>query len=122
VETREQVLERIASYVAAGIDAVGVYLEDAEEHKWFGARAPLPLVNPWPRAGIDTMAEFFALGYKVALVTSSVSMAALAAARAMLLALKDTGRQDDYFAGVAGFDEVRRWYRDLGFRPTKPFA
>jgi 2-methylisocitrate lyase-like PEP mutase family enzyme len=121
VETREQVLERIASYVAAGIDAVGVYLEDAEEHKWFGARAPLPLVNPWPRAGIDTMAEFFALGYKVALVTSSVSMAALAAARAMLLALKDTGRQDDYFAGVAGFDEVRRWYRDLGFRPTKPF-
>ena len=68
------------------------------------------------------MSEFFALGYKVALVTSSVSMAALAAARTMLLALKDTGRQDQYFAGVPGFDEVRCWYRDLGFRPTKPFA
>ena len=62
-----------------------------------------------------------ALGYKVALVTSSVSMAALAAARTMLLELKNSGRQDNYFAGAPGFDEVRRWYRDLGFRPTKPF-
>jgi 2-methylisocitrate lyase-like PEP mutase family enzyme len=121
VETREQVLDRLAAYVEAGIDAVGVHLEDAEEHRWFGARAPVPLINPWPRAGINTMSEFFALGYKVALVTSSVSMAALAAARSLLLELKTTGRQDDYFANVAGFDEVRGWYRDLGFRPTKPF-
>ena len=67
------------------------------------------------------MAEFFAMGYKVALVTSSVSMAALAAARTMLLELKGTGRQDNYFDNIAGFDEVRRWYQDLGFRPTKPF-
>jgi len=48
-------------------------------------------------------------------------MAALAAARTMLLELKNSGRQDNYFAGAPGFDEVRRWYRDLGFRPTKPF-
>ena len=67
------------------------------------------------------MAEFFALGYKVALVTSSVSMAALAAARTMLLELKAAGRQDTYFDNIPGFDEVHRWYRDLGFRPTKPF-
>jgi 2-methylisocitrate lyase-like PEP mutase family enzyme len=122
VESREQVLERIGAYVEAGCDAIGVHLTDAEDHKWFGAAAPMPLINPWPRAGIDTMSEFFGLGYKVALVTSSVSMAALAAARTMLLELKNTGRQEDYFDGVAGFDEVRRWYRDLGFRPTKPFA
>jgi 2-methylisocitrate lyase-like PEP mutase family enzyme len=120
-EEREQVLERIHAYVNAGIDAVGIHLTDAEEHKWFGAVAPVPLINPWPRAGIDSMAEYFALGFKVALVTSSVSMAALAAARTMLRQLKSTGNQDDYFAEVAGFDEVRRWYRDLGFRPTKPF-
>ena len=120
-EAREQVLERIGAYVEAGIDAVGVFLTDAEEHKWFGAAAPAPLINPWPRAGINTMSEFFALGFKVALVTSSVSMAALAAARAMLQELKTTGSQDKYFASVPGFDAVRNWYRDLGFRRTKPF-
>ena len=121
VETREQVLERIGTYVEAGIDAIGIHLTDADEHKWFGAAAPAPLINPWPRAGINTMSEFFALGFKVALVTSSVSMAALAAARTMLQELKTTGNQDNYFAGVPGFDAVRRWYRDLGFRRTKPF-
>ena len=42
-----------------------------------GAATPAPLINPWPRAGINTMSEFFALGYKVALVTSSVSMESL---------------------------------------------
>lgn len=120
-EGREQVLERIQSYVNAGIDAIGIHLTDAEEHRWFGAAAPAPLINPWPRAGINTMSEFFALGFKVALVTSSVSMAALAAARTMLQELKNTGSQDHYFASVPGFDEVRHWYRDLGFRPTKPF-
>jgi methylisocitrate lyase len=121
VETREQVLERICAYVNAGVDVIGIHLGDLEEHTWFGARVRAPLMNPWPRAGIETTSEFFSLGYKVALVTSSVSMSALAAARTMLLELKSTGRQDNYFAQVAGFDEVRRWYRDLGFRPTKPF-
>src|SRR5262245_52033820 len=120
-EAREQVLERIQSYVNAGVDAIGVHVTDAEDHKWFGAAVRAPLINPWPRAGINTMSEFFRLGFKVALVTSSVSMAALAAARSMLQELKTTGSQDDYFAGIAGFDEVRRWYRDLGFRPTKRF-
>jgi len=122
VESREQVLQRIGAYIEAGIDAIGIHLKDAEDHKWFGANAPAPLINPWPRAGINTMSEFFALGYKVALLTSSVSMAALAAARTMLLELKSAGRQDNYFANIAGFDEVQGWYRDLGFRPTKPFA
>ena len=120
-ESRAQVLERIGAYVAAGVDAIGVHLEDAEEHAWFGPRVPVPLMNPWPRAGINTISEFFALGYKVALVTSSVSLAAVAAARTMLLELKKTGRQDDYFANVTGFDQVRGWYRDLGLRATKPF-
>ena len=120
-ESRQQVLERIQAYVSAGIDAVGVHLTDAEEHKWFGAHARIPLMNPWPRAGINTMTEFFGLGFKIALVTSSVSMAALAAARTMLQELKATGAQENYFDQIDNFDEVRRWYRDLGFRPTKPF-
>ncbi|HWP57727.1 MAG TPA: isocitrate lyase/phosphoenolpyruvate mutase family protein [Candidatus Acidoferrales bacterium] len=118
-EPREQVLARIHAYLEAGADAIGVHLADREEHRWFGAAVRAPLMNPWPRAGIDTLQEFFAMGYKVALVTSSVSLAALAGARDMLLELKKTGSQDGYFADVSGFDEIRRWYRDLGFRPTK---
>jgi 2-methylisocitrate lyase-like PEP mutase family enzyme len=121
-EAREQVLERIGAYVEAGIDAIGVHLKDAAEHKWFGAAVSAPLMNPWPRAGLNTLPEFFALGYKIALVTSSVSTAALAGARTMLLELKRTGSQEDYFARVSGFDDIEGWYRDLGFRPTKPFV
>ncbi len=121
-ESREQVLQRISAYLATGIDAIGVHLRDEEEHRWFGAHVPAPLMNPWPRAGINSLPDFFALGYKVALVTSSVSMAALAGARAMLLELRSSGRQEEYFAKSPGFDEVERWYRDLGFRPTKPFV
>ena len=89
-------------------------------------RAPLSLrrasPDPWPRAGLNSLADFFALGYKIALVTSSVSMAGLAGARAMLLELRNSGRQEEYFARAPGFHEVERWYRDLGFRPTKPFV
>jgi methylisocitrate lyase len=122
VESREQVLARIGAYVEAGSDAIGVHLTNADDHKWFGTAAKVPLMNPWPRAGIDTIPEFFSLGYKVALMTSSVSMAALAAARTMLLTLKETGSQEEYFKNVPGFGDIQRWYRDLGFRPTKPFA
>jgi 2-methylisocitrate lyase-like PEP mutase family enzyme len=121
VESRERVLERIRAYVEAGTDAIGIHLKSAEDHKWFGAARPAPLINPWPRAGIDTLSEFFGMGYKVALLTSSISMAALAAARTMLVTLKQTGRQDEYFASVPDFDDVQNWYRDLGFRPTKRF-
>ena len=121
-ESREQVLQRIGAYLAAGIDAIGVHLSDAEEHRWFGAQVPAPLMNPWPRAGLNSLADFFGLGYKIALITSSVSMAGLAGARAMLLELRNSGRQDEYFARAPGFQEVERWYRDLGFRPTKPFV
>ncbi len=121
VESREQVLERIAAYVEAGINAIGLQLRDLEDHQWFGPRTPVPLINPWPRAGIQAISDFFAMGFKVALVTSSVSLAALAAARSMLLKLKKTGRQEEYFTRVEGFREIRSWYRDLGFRPTKPF-
>jgi 2-methylisocitrate lyase-like PEP mutase family enzyme len=122
MESREQVLKRIRAYIEAGVDAIGVHVRDVEEHQWFGASVPAPLMNPWPRAGINAMAGFFAMGYKIALVTSSVSMAALAAARTMLLELKKSGCQDGYFDKIEGFDEIRAWYRDLGFRPTKPFA
>ena len=44
-ESREQVLERIDAYVSAGIDAIGVHLSDAEEHRWFGANVAVPLIE-----------------------------------------------------------------------------
>ena len=122
VESFGQFQERIARYAEAGVDAVGVGLSNMEEIRQIGSNPPVPLVNPWPRNGISSTAEFFALGYKVALMTSFVSLAGLAAARTMLFELKRSGRVDGYFAEVPGYDVVRHWYEDLGFRPTQPFG
>lgn len=121
VEPVEQILERTAAYVAAGADAIGVTLSDAEELRRVGASPPAPLVNPWPRAGVNTAAEFFGMGYRVALMTSNVYLAGLAAARTMLVQLREMGSLDAYFASVPDLEPVRRWYADLGFRPTQPF-
>ena len=118
-ESLPQFKERMAAYVEAGVDALGVGLPNVEEYRDIGSNPPAPLVNPWPRNGIDSTDELFALGFKVALMTSFVNLAALAAARTMLLNLRETGRVDEYFAEVDGYPEIRRWYEDLGFRPTQ---
>lgn len=121
-EPLERFKERMAAYVAAGADALGVGLPNVDEYREIGANPPAPLVNPWPRAGINSTDELFSLGFKVALMTSFISLAALSAARTMLLNLRQTGRVDGYFADIDGYPEVRHWYEDLGFRPTKPFV
>ena len=122
VEPLAALQERIATYVAAGADGIGVTISDAAELREVGAHPPAPLVNPWPRAGINSTDELFAIGFKIALMTSFVSLAALAAARSMLLNLRQTGRVDGYVAEADGYPEIRRWYEDLGFRPTQPFV
>jgi methylisocitrate lyase len=122
VEPLPQFKERMAAYVEAGADALGVGLPNKDEYRDIGGNPPVPLVNPWPRNGIDSTDELFALGFKVALMTSFVSLAGLSAARNMLAELRKTGRVDRYFGTVDGYADVRRWYEDLGFRPTQPFA
>jgi 2-methylisocitrate lyase-like PEP mutase family enzyme len=120
VESFEAFRERIDRYVEAGVDAVGVGLSSMDEIRQVGANPPVPLVNPWPRNNINSTDEFFGLGYKVALMTSFVSLAGLSAARNMLQELKRTGRVDKYFAEMPGYQDIRHWYEDLGFRPTQP--
>jgi methylisocitrate lyase len=107
-----QVQERLAAYVEAGADAVGVQLSDAEEFRHVGARSPAPLVSLWPKSRM-TVFEFLQLGFRVALMPSSVSLAALSAARQMLLELKTKGTERDYFNCQKDIQEVERWYRDL---------
>jgi len=122
VEPLPQFKERLAAYVDAGADALGVGLPNVDEYRDVGAHPPAPLVNPWPRAGINSTDGLFSLGFKVALMTSFVSLAGLSAARSMLMELRKTGRVDRYFESVDGYPDVRHWYEDLGFRPTQPFA
>lgn len=122
VEPLSQLQERIGAYVTAGADGIGVTLPDAAELRAIGANPPAPLLNPWPRAGINSTDELFAIGFKIALMTSFVSLTALAAARSMLLNLRKTGRVDGYVTDVDGYPEIRRWYEDLGFRPTQSFV
>jgi methylisocitrate lyase len=112
-ESLQQVQERMAAYAEAGADAVGVQLSDVEEFRLVGANAPAPLVGLWPRARM-TAREFLQMGFRVALMPSSISVAALAAAREMLLELKEKGSERDYFARVKELGDIESWYRRLG--------
>ena len=60
-----------------------------------------------------TALEFLQLGFRIALMPSSVSLAALSAVKEMLLDLKDNGTERDYFNRQKDIQEVERWYRDL---------
>ena len=114
-ESLGHVQERLAAYVEAGADAVGVQLSDAEEFRLVGTRSRAPLVSLWPKARM-TVLEFLQLGFKIALLPSSVSLAALSAVKEMLLELKDKGTERDYFNRQKDVQEVERWYRDLDMR------
>ena len=115
LESREQVQERLSAYTEAGADAVGVQLSDVEDFRRLGAAAPAPLVSMWPRPLMSAF-EFFQLGFRVALMPSSVALAALTAAREMLLHLQQTGIDRDYFTRQAEFASTDRWYKNLGRR------
>ena len=78
-------------------------------------RSRAPLVSLWPKERM-TIFEFFQLGFRIALMPSSLSLAALAAAKEMLLELKETGTERDYFSRQKNVREVERWYRDLHMR------
>src|SRR6185437_11610793 len=52
-ESLSQVQERLAAYVEAGADAVGVQLNETEEFRVIGTAAPAPLVSMWPRARLN---------------------------------------------------------------------
>ena len=80
-----------------------------------GARSGAPLVSLWPKTHM-TVFEFLRLGFRIALMPSSVSLAALAAVKEMLLELKETGTERDYFSRLKNVQEVERWYRDLSTR------
>jgi 2-methylisocitrate lyase-like PEP mutase family enzyme len=67
----------------------------------------------WPRTRMAAD-EFLQMGFRVALMPSSVPLAALAAAREMLLELRQTGRDRDYFARQSEFAKTESWYKDLG--------
>jgi len=112
-EPLAQVQDRMAAYAAAGADAVGVQLSEADDFRRIGATAPAPLVSMWPRP-LMTAFEFIKLGFRVALMPSSIPLAALIGAREMLLQLSQTGADRDYFAEQKEFSQTDRWYKNLG--------
>jgi 2-methylisocitrate lyase-like PEP mutase family enzyme len=112
-ESLDRVRERLAAYVEAGADAVGVQLTDIEDFRRIGADAPAPLVSLWPKGQINAF-EFFCLGFRIALVPSSLPLAATTAARELLLDLKQSGTDRDYFAKQKEFAVTEPWYKQLG--------
>jgi len=89
-EPLAQIQERLGAYVEAGADAVGVHLSDVNELRLIGSHSPAPLVSLWPRT-LMTVYDFLSMGYKIALMPSSVLVAAVAAVRMMLVELKEKG-------------------------------
>jgi 2-methylisocitrate lyase-like PEP mutase family enzyme len=116
-EPLAQVQERLAAYTEAGADAVGVQLTDVDDFRRIGAEAPAPLVSLWPKAQLSAF-EFFRLGFRIALIPSSLPLAAATAAREMLLDLKQSGMDRDYFAKQKEFAKTESWYKNLG-SPSK---
>lgn len=112
-ESLAQVEDRLAAYAESGADALGVQLSDSGDFRRIGAAAPAPLVSMWPR-NLMAAGEFIEMGFRVALLPSSVPLAAVTAARAMLLELKTTGRDRDYFARQSEFGATEKWYKELG--------
>ena len=110
VESLAQVRGRLSAYVAAGADAVGVQLEDVTE---FAAIAAAPVVTLWPRDKVNAF-EFLRLGVKIALLPSSLPLAAAAAIHELLLELKETGTERRYFARQKEFAAAEKWYKRLG--------
>jgi 2-methylisocitrate lyase-like PEP mutase family enzyme len=118
IESLDQVGERLAAYAAAGADAVGVQLDDLEDFRRIGASPPAPLVTLWPKAQLSAL-EFFQLGFRIALVPSSLPLAALTGARSMLLDMRQSGTDRDYFAKQEGFTETEAWYKKIGAAPKQ---
>jgi 2-methylisocitrate lyase-like PEP mutase family enzyme len=112
-ESLNQVRDRLAAYAAAGADAVGVQLADVEDFRQIGASAPAPLVTLWPKAQMSAD-DFFRLGFRIALTPSSIPLAATTAAREMLIELKQSGNDREYFAQQKGFTAAETWYKKLG--------
>jgi 2-methylisocitrate lyase-like PEP mutase family enzyme len=115
-ESLQQILARLAAYVAAGADAVGVQLTELDDFRAVGAQTRAPLISLWPRTLINAQ-EFFALGYRIALAPSGLALAALTGAREMLLAMRETGSDRDYFARQNSFAATEKWYKKLGSEP-----
>ena len=82
------VQERLAAYVEAGADAVGVQLSDAEEFRHVGARLAGSACQSLAQSPHDGSLSSCQLGFRVALLPSSVSLAALSAVKEMLLEFK----------------------------------
>jgi 2-methylisocitrate lyase-like PEP mutase family enzyme len=71
------------------------------------------LVSLLPRNKMSA-SQYLQSGFRVALMPSSVSLAAVAAAREMLLELMQKGTERDYFRRIKDFEGADRWYRTLG--------
>lgn len=112
-ESLDSVLERLGRYGAAGADALGVQLSDALEFKKVGGACAKPLVSLWPR-NLMTAIEFFASGFRIALLPSSVALSAVGAARELLKELQRTGSDREYFQRVHDRQGAQDWYRRLG--------
>jgi 2-methylisocitrate lyase-like PEP mutase family enzyme len=117
-QTYEQAIERAVKAAEAGADALWVGVSGDDELRQVVKDVPKPMVGI-PRRPRVTSYQYIEMGYKVAIVPSTLAQAACWAMSGVLQELKEKGQEADYFASLKGADEMRAWFNAIGVESTK---
>jgi 2-methylisocitrate lyase-like PEP mutase family enzyme len=111
-EPYERIVERGLAALEAGADAlwIGHLKPDAVRRIVNDMPKPMVGVAPAPRVP----GAYLALGYKVAVLPASVAKAACWGMETYLRALRESGRDDEFFDAHPGAREVGDWFAAIG--------
>ena len=113
VEPFDMLMERLLAYQEAGANAIwpGVRAQEELERLPGPLRRPLVGVPPRPRVSAYQYEQY---GFKIACLPGTLGMAATAAMRAALQAIKASGIGDECFEQLPDAAAARRWYGAIG--------
>jgi 2-methylisocitrate lyase-like PEP mutase family enzyme len=113
VEPFDLLMERLLAYAEAGADCVWPGVRAVEELERLPGPLGKPLVGVPPRPRVSAY-QYAQYGFKIACLPGTLGIAATAAMRAALQAVKASGDGDEYFANVPEAAAARRWYGGIG--------
>jgi 2-methylisocitrate lyase-like PEP mutase family enzyme len=113
VEPFDVLLERLLAYQEAGADAIWPGVRALEELERLPGPIQRPLVGVPPRPRVSAY-QYEQYGFKIACLPGTLGIAATAAMRAALQAIKASGIGDECFEQLPDAAEARRWYGAIG--------
>lgn len=112
IDDWEEKLGRVAACVEAGADGVWLSARGAEKLKELSDTAGRPGFGVLPRD--MTLDEYRDAGAACAVIPGSLQIAALCVQMALLEALKETGKADDYLSTLPFIEDMRPFYGQQG--------